>query len=205
MWLPWPKRESEAQRRSWHMLAIAATLFLVTSAHTARAEEVDVPVDLQVALATRVAAYDRNLPERAHGRVLIWVLVFPGSADSERVAGQLTAALNRVEFIAGIPTTVKAVEYVSAEKLIERCKHDRPTLVFLTAGLSKDVPRIATALQSIPLLSISTVPRYVDDGHAVLGIESRSGKASLVVHLALARKHQVAFKPELLRLARVIR
>jgi hypothetical protein len=152
-----------------------------------------------------VAVYDRNLPERAQGRVLIWVLVFPGDADSERVAGQLTAALNRVESIAGIPTTVRTVDYISAEKLLERCKRDRPTLVFFSAGLSKDAPRIATVLLSIPLLSISMVPRYVDNGHAVLGIESRSGKASLVVNLALARKHQVAFKPELLKLARVIR
>lgn len=169
------------------------------------AEAVDVPVELQVNLVARVAAYDRNLQERAQGRVLVWILKAQGDLDSERVAAELEAAFKKVPSIAGLPATVRIVDYVSAEKLLERCKRDVPSVLYLSAGLSRQVSAIARELDGTALLTVAAVPRYVDAGSIVLGVESRSGKPGLVVHLERARHHHVAFKPELLKLARVIR
>jgi len=183
-------------------LCVPALLF---GTHWARAEDIDVPVDLQVALVARVAAYDRNLPERAQGRVLVWVILAQGNSDSERVGGQLATGLGKLQTIGGLPVTVRTVAYTSAEKLIEQCKRDSPTIMYLSTGLTDTVAGIARAIDGIPLLTVSAVANYVQAGNAVLGLESRSGKPALVVHLGQAHLHHIAFKPELLKLARVVR
>jgi hypothetical protein len=184
---------------------VACALALLLAADWARAEDVDVPVDLQVALAARVAAYDRNLTDRAHGRVLVWVVLAPGNADSERVAGQLETSLGKLKDIGGLPVTVKSVQYTSNDKLLERYKRESPTILYFSTGLGDKVAAMARSLDGSPMLTIAAVAHYVEVGSAVLGIESRSGKPALVVHLERARRNYVAFKPELLKLARVIR
>jgi hypothetical protein len=193
--------------RTWVLLGVALTVLfaLALVPRVANGEEIDVPAEIQVGLVVRVAAYDRNLIERAHGRVLIWVVVAHGNVDSERVAGQLAVALRKVPNVAALPITVRIVEFASPAQLVEQCRRDGPTLLYLSAGLSDKTMAIARALDGIALLTVAAVPRYVDDGTAVLGIELRSGKPALVVHLEQARRHRIAFKPELLRLARVIR
>lgn len=185
-------------------VTLAILLTWVAPNH-ALAEDVEVPVDLQVSLVTRVAAYDRNFSVRAGQRVLIWILVTRGNADSERIAKQLEAAWKRVQFVGGIPVTVRTVEYGEPDKFKERYKRDVPTVLMLSAGFADAAAMVAKSLEGASLLTVTAIPRYVDDGNVVLGIESRSGKPALVVHLARARHQSVAFKPELLKLARVIR
>jgi hypothetical protein len=184
---------------------LVCVLVLLLGIERARAEDVDVPVDLQVALAARVAAYDRNLPDRARGHVLVWVVVAPGNSDSERIAGQLATSLGRLKDIGGLPVTVKSVQYASNDKLVEQYKRESPAILYFSTGLGDKVGAMARAMDGSPMLTIAAVARYVEEGNVVLGIESRSGKPALVVHLERARRNHVAFKPELLKLARVIR
>lgn len=182
-----------------------AILLTWIAPHRASAEDVEVPVDLQVMLVTRVAAYDRNFSGRAGQRVLVWILVSRGNADSERVGKQLESAWKRVPFVAGLPVTVRTVDNGDPEKLKERYRRDAPTVLMLSAGFADAANAVAKTFDGASLLTVAAIPRCVDDGNAVLGIESRSGKPALVVHLERARHQQVAFKPELLKLARVIR
>jgi hypothetical protein len=58
-------------------------------------------------------------------------------------------------------------------------------------------------LVGLYIISVSPVPEDVARG-IVLGFEVVSGKPKLLVNLPRARQQNVAFKPELLRLARVI-
>ncbi|HEX7668231.1 MAG TPA: YfiR/HmsC family protein, partial [Polyangiaceae bacterium] len=65
-----------------------------------------------------------------------------------------------------------------------------------------DTDAIGTALQGADLLTVSTVPSYVQHG-IVLGFDLVSGHPKLLVHLRQARSQQVALRPEVLKLMRV--
>jgi hypothetical protein len=169
----------------------------------ARAEDDRVPARLQAELLAKVAAYDGKFLARARGRALVLVVVAPHVADSERFGAQIRAELAKQVRIGGVEHMDDVVELRSPAELARICRERQPAIVYLAPALSDAVPSIAEALAGLDLLSVSALASDVQRG-AVLGFDVLSGKPKLVVNLARARLQNVAFKPDLLRLARVI-
>jgi hypothetical protein len=166
-------------------------------------QSVDVPVRLQAELLAKVAAYDRGFPARARGKALTLVLVKPGDAESERVGEQILSELRVLPLVGGLPHAEEIVRFSSAQALVELCKARSPAVVYLSLRLGEHVGPLAAALSGTSVLTVAVTAPYVPSG-AVLGFDAESGKPRLVVNLAQARRQKVAFKPELLLLARVI-
>lgn len=166
-------------------------------------QTVEVPIRLQAELLAKVAAYDRGFTARARGRALCFVVVRPGDAESERIGEQLLAELSVLPAIGGLSHTEEVVRFVSPAALGDLCRQRRPAVVYLSTQLGDAVAPVAAALSGTSVLTVAVAAPYVPAG-AVLGFDSESGKPRLVVNLAQARRQQVSFMPELLRLARVI-
>jgi hypothetical protein len=169
----------------------------------ASGEDARVPPRLQAELLAKVAAYDGRFLARARARALVLVVIAPRVADSERFGAQIRAELAKQPRIGGVEHMEDVVEFVSPAELARTCRERQPAIVYLAPGLSEAVPSIAAALGGLDLISVSALPSDVERG-IVLGFDALSGKPKLVVNLPRARAQNVAFKPELLRLARVI-
>jgi hypothetical protein len=167
------------------------------------AQAIDVPIRLQAELLSKVAAYDREFSNRAGQRALVLVVVKPGSAESERAAEQMSAELAVLSDIGGLPHAQETVRYTSAPALGELVRGRTPAVVIFSAALDDQVESVARVLDGVSVLSVGVSAAYVPRG-AVLGFDVESGKPKLVVNLGQARRQRVAFRPELLRLARVI-
>ena len=191
----------ELGRRRLLFLALAGAAALWGSG--VEAQSVDVPVRLQAELLSKVVAYDRSFAARAGARALVFVVVKPGSAESEHTGEQLEAELRVLSDIGGLPHVEETVHYTSARALADLVKTRGPAVVLFSSDLGDQVEPIARALDGLPVLSVGVSAAYVPRG-AVLGYDVESGKPKLVVHLGQARRQRVAFRPELLRLARVI-
>jgi hypothetical protein len=195
------KPRVKTSRRVWLTGALLLSAALI--AESTAAQSVEVPVRLQIELLSKVAAYDRNFAERARGRVQVFVIVKRGDPESERVGEQISAELKANEQLGGLPHVHERVDFASAKSLAEVCRTRGAAIVYLSTGLSEQIPAIATALDGISVLSVSASAADVRK-RAVLGFDVEAGKPKLVVHLDQARRQKIAFKPELLRLARVI-
>ena len=169
----------------------------------AAAQTIDVPLRLQAELLSKVAAYDRAFEARAKDRALVFVLVKANDAASEHVAAQILAELKVLREIGGVRHVEESVQYSSAEALAALVKARSPAIVYLSAGFADQMERIASALAGLSVLSVGASASYVARG-VVLGFDVESGKPKLVVHLPRARSQHVAFRPELLKLARVV-
>jgi YfiR/HmsC-like len=180
-------------------LALGAGLWLKDAA----AESLEVPVRLQAALLARAVEYDRAFAARAHARVLVFIVVRPGHSDSERVGEQIRLELGVLPQIGGLPHVEEVVHYTSARELAERIVKQAPAIAYLSAGLGDEMAQIAEALAGVSILSVGVSASYVPK-RAVLGFDAASGRPQLVVHLGQARRQMVAFRPEFLKLARVI-
>jgi hypothetical protein len=185
------------------MLGACALLAAALWCQAAATQPVEVPLRLQAELLAKVAAYDREFAARARGRALVFVVVKANDAGSQRVAEQLSAELGVLEQIGGLPHAEETIRYASPAALAELCKNRMPAIVYLSTGFSEEIGSIAQALEGQSILSVGAVASYVPK-RMVLGFDSESGKPKLLVHLDQARRQRVAFKPELLALARVI-
>lgn len=168
-----------------------------------RAESVEVPIRLQAQLLAKVVAYDRNFVERARGRATVLVLVRPGSAESERVGEQLRSELAVLPDLGGLPHVEETARWSSRQAVAELCQRRGAAVLYVSVGLSDEVRGIAEALDGVSVLSVAATPADVEK-RVVLGFEAESGRPKLVVQLEQARRQKVAFKPEVLKLARVV-
>ncbi len=168
-----------------------------------RAQSVDVPVRLQAEPLAKVVAYDRNFAARARGHALVLILVKSGYTESQRLGEQIRAELGVLEELGGLPHTEELVRFTTRRALAELCQRRGAAVLYVSVGFAAEMPGIAGALSEQSILSVSAVPAYVARG-SVLGFDAASGRPKLVVNLTQARAQKVAFKPELLKLARVI-
>lgn len=190
--------------QAWRVWVLAAIAGVVLSwAQAARAERVPVPVSVQVELLAKVAEYDRNLVDRAGEKVRVVLLVKADDAQAARVVAQMRAAFGSVETIADLPVDVSSVTYSDGAALRSLVTSKRVAIVYLTPGFQGDVPAIRAALDGVNVLSVSTVPEYVENG-IVLGFDLASGKPKILVHLDQAKAQNVNFKASALKLMRIL-
>ena len=182
--------------------AVAIASIALALARDGEAESVQVPLELQAELLVKLAPYDRHFAERAQERVHVLVVVNADDAESRHSAELLSGALAQLDRIGGLPHDEAVLPFQGAMSLAAACRERRVSIVYVSSGLSGQIPDIRGALDGIDVLSASAVPDYVPQG-IVLGFEASSGHPKLTLNLAQARKQNVALAASVMKLMKV--
>jgi hypothetical protein len=166
------------------------------------ADDVAVPIGLQAELIAKIAGYDKSFVARAGDRAHVFVLRKQGDADSAHVAAQMLSALSGVDKIGGLPHDDSEVVWSSAPALASAVKKQRIAIVYISPGFSGEIASIRAALDGVDVMTVAALPDDVPRG-IVLGFDLVSGKTKLLCNLAQAKKQNVAFKAEALKLMKV--
>jgi hypothetical protein len=188
---------------AWFAMSAAVLATVLCIRVDARAAESDtVPADIQVDLISKLASYDRSFASRAGDTARVLVVVKRDRPKSEVSAAEVKSALARVDRIGGLPHVDTVVPYEGGARLAALCKAQRASVVYLTRGFDDDIGEVRAALSEISVLSVAAVPDYVPQG-IVLGFELDSGKPRMLLNLDQARRQDVRFPSEVLRLMKV--
>ena len=179
-------------------LALAATL----TSGMGGADDVAVPAELQATLLAKVVSYDRNLSQRAGDRIHILVVGKPSDPTSMPFSRQMRQALSSTPTFGSLAHDEEIVEFTSTAALVEKCRALHISVAYFGPGFERDVEAIRTALEVLPILTVTAVPDLVPLG-LVLGFDLVYGKPKLALHLTQARKQKVDIPAEVLKLMRV--
>jgi hypothetical protein len=163
-----------------------------------------VPAGLQAELLSKLAAYDRNYEARAGSKAQVLIVTKAGEPRSTLHAAVMKSELGKIERIGGLPHRETSQHFEGAAALAKRCKAESIDIVYFAPGLEKEVPEIQKALSSIDVLSVSAVADSVPEG-IVLGFELVSGKPKILLNLTQAKRQNVNFKADVLKLMKVYR
>ena len=183
------------------VLALLAVLLLATPSP---AQRVVVPAELQAELFSKVAAYDRNFAARAKSKAIILLVVNTHDAKSKVFVASIKSALSRLERVGGLPHQETVVNYESSAKLAELVRSQRAAAVYLGPGLDSELEALKSALTGVDVLSLSAIPEHVSKG-MVLGFDVVSGKPTILVNLTQAKKQNVSFSADVLKIMKVLR
>jgi hypothetical protein len=168
------------------------------------AEDVVVPISLQMELMLKVASYDRNLPQRAGGAVRIAVLLKVENADSVRASAQALKALSAASDVDGMPLERTSTSYSDGPALARTIRESRVSVLYVTPGFDEEeLAAIARALDGVSVLSAGALAKYTSRG-VVLGFDLVGGKPKLLVNLQLAKRQRVELSSSVLKLMRVV-
>lgn len=183
---------------------LCAVFIILCHAASAAADDVTVPVSLQIELMLKVASYDKNLKQRAGDRLRVAVLFKQDDADSARYAGQALKALSEVDDVSGMPVEPVSVIFTDAAALARFTREGGVSVLYVAPGFQDaELEAVARALDGISVLSAGALPRYTLRG-LVLGFDLVGGKPKLWVHLERARRQHVELSSSVLKLMRVI-
>jgi hypothetical protein len=168
------------------------------------AEDVSVPIPLQMDLLLKVASYDKNLKQRAHDRVRVAVLIRQDDADSGRSAAQALKALAETDDVDGLPLERISMTYTDGPTLTRLTHDSNVSILYVTPGFSEsEIDAMARALDGVSVLSAGAVAKYTLRG-VVIGFDLAGGKPKLLVNLERAKRQSVELSSSVLKLMRVV-
>jgi hypothetical protein len=193
-------------RRVRFPLFLSAGVLLVALVPSRRAVEAELPPGKQAIFLARVIAYDANLRQRAGSTVNIGVLAKKGDKESERTAGLLVKAFKPIEAatLLGLPVRVSRMYFGGRESLDRAVREDGIDTLYVCGGLGAGLSDVKAVARARKVLTMGSEEEQLKAGLS-LGVFEIDGKNTIVVNLEASREEGVAFGPELLRLATIVK
>jgi hypothetical protein len=187
-------------------LAIGIVALCVGGGRPMTAQEMDVPIDVQIPLLYKILMFDRNLGSRVAGDGIVIAIIYQeGFRASVTARDQVLETVRRIgaSSISGQPVQWVSLELAEEADLEAALAKHRVDVIYVAPLRSVGLDRIATAARGKHVTSFTGVPEFVDRGLAV-GVGLQRERAQIIVNLAAARAEGAEFGSQLLNLARVI-
>lgn len=161
------------------------------------AQDVPVPAAVQVPLLLKILTFDRRMAAAAEP--LVVGVVFQGRNRASAAIGDevrmLLAASAR-------PIRVVVIDLDETRDFRGKLVRESVRVVYIAPLRAVSVSTVAEATRGEGVVSITGVPRYVEQGLAV-GIDMSDQRPRIVINLAASRAEGADFSAELLKLARL--
>ena len=182
--------------------AVASIALLLGLPSHARAQEMEVPVAVQMPLFLKVMSFDRQLRTRASGTVVIAIVYQNGYRASAAAKDDAWRAASRVREIDRMPVRIVTID-LDRDDLTEELVRSRATLVYLAPVRGVNVKDLSAVTRTLQVTTLTGVLRYLEQGVAV-GVRLRGDRPRIVVNLAASRSEGADLAAELLKLAEVL-
>lgn len=169
------------------------------------ADDMPVPVEIQVPLLMKILSADRNLQDRVSGNLVIGILYQEKNRKSRATMAEfaLIAASDKVAAAAKWPFTIAPIAIDQTEDLAGELARQQVNVCYVTPLQAVEVATLIAGVNTAGALTCTGVPDYVDRG-AVVGIGTRGDRPEIIVNLDSARTAGAAFSSQLLKLARIV-
>jgi hypothetical protein len=173
-------------------LGLAAAVPAVT------AQEVPVPVQVQVPLLLRILSFDRNLAQRRTGDLVVAVLYQSRNRTSLAIAEEVSRLLGSVP-----GTEAVGIDLDKVTDLRAALAQSGGQVLYVSPLRGVEIGGIVRVSRVAGVTTVTGVPRYVDEGIAI-GLDLKAERPEIVVNLEGARAEGADFTAQLLKLARLV-
>jgi hypothetical protein len=184
--------------------AVLTIMLVLLWTTTLYAQEMVVPVKLQLALLLKVLTFDRNLNQRAGDELVIAICYQQEYDRSVKVKDEILSVMQAspVDKIGDLPLRFSSIDMGKSDLEKAISKEDVDVLYF-TPLRDVSLQTIASVSRAKKTLTLTGVPDYVKSGLAV-GIGTKEEKPLIIINLPAAKAEGADFSSQLLKLAEVI-
>jgi hypothetical protein len=187
-------------------LRIGLEIALLTLAGTAFAQQMPVPVDVQVPVLLKVLTFDRRIADAKGENLVVGVLYQSGYRLSSTVKDRFIDALSGAGSSgpANRPLRVVAIDADRKESLGEAFTRLGVRVLYVTPLRAFDLPSLVAATRHTRTLTLTGVPDYVEAGLSI-GLDLRQDRPRILVNLEASLAEGADLAAPLLDLATVVR
>jgi hypothetical protein len=180
---------------------VMAGVLSIGACTTVQAQEMEIPVAVQLPLFLKVMSFDRQLSSRGGGTLVLAIAYQSGYRASADAKEEAWRAASNIREISGMPLSIVAID-LDREDAAAALTRGRVTLLYLTPVRGVDVKELGGVARAAHVTTLTGVVRYVELGLAV-GVRLRGDRPRIVVNLAASRLEGAELGAELLKLAEV--
>jgi hypothetical protein len=190
----------------WRVALGALALGCGTPAMSAAAQDMSVPVEVQVPLLLKILTFDRTLAAKGHDSLVIGVVFQGHYRTSIGVADEVSRALATAgrNPNAGRVLRVVTIDLDESGPLGATLAREGVQALYVTPLRAVATSAVTAATRERQVISLTGVTRYVEEGLAV-GLDANGERPQIVINLAASRAEGAAFAGQLLKLARLTR
>ena len=170
-------------------------------AGAARAQEMPVPVDIQVSLLGKILEFDRGFAERANTEVVIGVVFQQRYRPSLLASLDVAEAVKAGLTVGGLPVRCVLIELEGRADLAGTMSDMGVDVLYVPPLRAVAISDITEVTRRIGVLTSTGMPEYVDNGVAI-GIGLRGGRPQIIINREGAEQEGANFSSELLKLVR---
>jgi hypothetical protein len=167
-----------------------------------RAQEMEIPVEMQFTLFEKILSFNRADHSTRTGEYVIGILYQKNVRASVAVA-EAVSALPHALAVNGKKVRFQLLPLGASSDLEQILTRTRPDALYVAPLRSADIDMIAGITRQLDILTMTGVPAYVDDGLSV-GLALKSDRPQVCVNLASAKAEGADFSSKLLNIAKVI-
>jgi len=178
------------------------------AARSSAAQEVAVPVSVQIPILAKILNFDRKFTERAGGRLTIGVLYQSRYRTSANVAAEVCRALEELPpsafgALESLERTCVAIDLDAISALDSVVKRLGVRVLYVSPLRAVHVEDVTAVSRAAQITTFTGVPRYVETGMAI-GVDLKRERPEIVINLAASRAEGADLAAHLLKLARVV-
>ncbi len=188
----------------WHAVVILALVMTVlTVSAIADAQEMSVPLDVQVQLMARIFSFDRAMDTRTKEGLTIGILYQERFRTSVNTADEVEDLLPTAAWPADRSVRVVRIAWENRADAERAMREQHIGILYVTPLRSVDLQEVGDLCGTQRLPAFTGVSSYVNDG-IPLGVAQRGGKAAILVNLPAARRAGTDLSSQVLHIAEVI-
>jgi hypothetical protein len=187
---------------------LLALSLAAVAARSSAAQEVAVPVSVQIPILAKILNFDRKFTERAGGRLTIGVLYQSRYRTSANVAAEVCRALEQLPpsafgALESLERTCIAIDLDAISALDSAVKRLGIRVLYVSPLRAVHLEDVAAVSRNAQVTTFTGVPRYVESGMAI-GVDLKGERPEIVINLVASRAEGADFAAHLLKLARVL-
>jgi hypothetical protein len=169
------------------------------------AQEVAVPVAIQVPILVKILNFDRNLAGRAGARLVVGVLFQNRYRTSANVADEVCRALQVLPAgaLGAMELSCVAIDLDATSALDSALKQNRIQVLYVSPLRAVPLGDVTAVSRAAGITTLTGVPRYVETGLAI-GLDMKGERPEILINLAASRAEGADLTAHLLKLARLV-
>jgi hypothetical protein len=185
-----------------YALVVVLALTVVSSSP---AQEMAVPVEVQMPLLFKVLSYDHNLLSKAKEQLVVGIL-FQGAVASSSETKDAALRLHAdgsLSSMDGIPLEFVPIDISEDPDWPAKVAFMAPDILYVAPLRGVAIQSVATITRAHQIATITGIPEYVDRGLGI-GIAGKEDKPQIVINLPASKAEGLNIGSQALKLARLV-
>jgi hypothetical protein len=168
------------------------------------AQDMPVPVEVQVPLLLKILSFDRSLTTAQSDPLVVGVAFQGRNRTSSEIGAEVRSRLiaGGAPSVAGRSIRVVLIDLDATSDLRAELLRDSVRVLYVAPLRAVAISMVAAATRERLVISFTGIPRYVDQGLAV-GIDVSGVRPRIVINLSASRAEGALFSADLLKLVRI--